>query len=90
MKEAIHEWPKKLSAAKYAQRWHVDRTKESIINDLKAERLPGGQEPSGQWFVWVNADLSPAFGYEGPQFGPQQGSGTGNALADKILMRRAS
>ncbi len=90
MKAVSEQWPKKLSAMKYTTRWHVDRTKESIINDIKAGRLPGGQEASGAWYVWVHADLSPAHGYQGPDFSPQQGSGTGNAVADKILERRVS
>lgn len=81
------EWPKKLSAAGYRDRWYVDRTKESVINDIKRGNLPGGQEPSGQWFVWVNADMSPAHGHQGPAAKP---AGTGNALADAILRRRAS
>lgn len=89
-----NEWPKKLSAGKYARRWHVDRSKQSIINDLKAGKLPGSQDVSGHWFVWVNSDLSAAFGYQGPQGAPVSGSASGNALADKILeqvkLKRAS
>lgn len=83
------EWPKKLSASGYRNRWYVDRTKESVINDVKAGRLPGGQEPSGGWYVWVNADMSPAHSYQGPEI-QSIGKGTGNALADQILSRMAS
>jgi hypothetical protein len=53
------EWPKLISASKYAKRWYVDRTPKSIINDIKAGRLPGEKDGSS-WCVWVNADLSPA------------------------------
>lgn len=79
----MSEWPKKLSAADYLKRWYVKRCKQSVINDIKKGNLPGGQEPSGLWFVWVHSDMSPAHGYQGPQEPCKQG--TGNTLADKIL-----
>lgn len=85
MTNAIDGWPKKLSAGAYTKRWHVDRTKQSIINDIKAGKLPGVQDVGGHWFVWVNSDLSPAWGYQGPEGYPESGSVTGNDLADKIL-----
>jgi hypothetical protein len=59
-------WPKKMPAGKYAKRWYTSRTKETIINDIKRGNLPGVQEPNGQWFVWVNADDTAAFGYNPP------------------------
>lgn len=92
MVSAVEAWPKKLSAGKYTKRWHVDRCKQSIINDIKAGKLPGAQDVGGAWFVWVNSDLSPAWGYQGPENAPQSGSVTGNALADKVLanFQRAS
>lgn len=83
--KAVDEWPKKLSAGKYAKRWYADRCKQSIVNDLKAGKLPGSQDVSGHWFVWVNSDLSAAWGYQGPENEPASGSATGNAIADNIL-----
>lgn len=53
------EWPKLISASAYAKRWYVDRTPKSVINDIKAGRLPG-EKDGNSWCVWVNADLSPA------------------------------
>lgn len=53
------EWPKLMSASAYAEARFVDRTAKSIINDIKADRLPG-EKQGGCWYVWVNADLSPA------------------------------
>lgn len=94
MAKATEEWPKKLSAGNFAKRWYVDRTKQSIINDIKAGKLPGVQDVTGHWFVWVNSDQSPAYGYEGPENAPPSGSVTGNALADSIIaqhnLKRAS
>lgn len=34
------EWPKLISVGAYAKRWYVDRTPKSVINDIKAGRLP--------------------------------------------------
>lgn len=53
------EWPKLISVSAYAEARFVDRTAKSIINDIKAKRLPG-EKQGGCWYVWVNADLSPA------------------------------
>ena len=53
------EWPKLISASAYAKRWYVDRTPKSIINDIKAGRLPG-EKDGNSWCVWVNADMTPA------------------------------
>lgn len=53
------EWPKLISASAYAKRWYVDRTPKSVINDIKAGRLPG-EKDGNSWCVWVNADLTPA------------------------------
>lgn len=60
------QWPKKMPAGDYAKRWYTSRTKQSVINDIKSNHLPGVQEPSGQWFVWVNADDTAAHDYRAP------------------------
>lgn len=77
-------WPKKMSVRQYADRWYVNgsRTTKSIINDIKAGRLPGDQEASGAWYVWVLADGSPA------RPAAQKNPKTGNDIADSILRRR--
>lgn len=88
-----HQWPKMMRAADFAERWYVGRTKEAVIGNIKNGTLPGTQDDSGYWYVWVNADLTPAHGYQGPIAGPQQQSGTGNSVADNAIMeftRRAS
>lgn len=54
------EWPKLISASAYAKRWYVDRTPKSVINDIKAGRLPG-EKDGNSWCVWVHADMTPAF-----------------------------
>lgn len=53
-------WPKKMPAGDYARRWYTSRSKQSIINSIQRGDLPGEQEKSGQWFVWVNEDGSAA------------------------------
>lgn len=82
------EWPKKMPASEYAKRWYTSRTKESVINDIKRGNLPGIQEPSGQWFVWVNADQTAAHDYNAPIAIKSKGA----ALADQILsgLKKAS
>lgn len=60
------QWPKKMPAGDYAKRWYTSRTKQSVINDIARGNLPGTQEPSGQWFVWVNADDTAAHDYRAP------------------------
>ncbi len=75
------EWPKKMPAGDYAKRWYTSRTKQSVINDIKVGHLPGVQEPSGQWFVWVNADDTAAFNYRAPVTPI-------NTKAQEILMKR--
>lgn len=60
------QWPKKMPAGDYAKRWYTSRTKQSVINDIQRGNLPGTQEPSGQWFVWVNADDTAAHDYRAP------------------------
>lgn len=62
----MSQWPKKMPAGDYAKRWYTSRTKDSVINDIKRGNLPGVQEPSGQWFVWVNADETAAHNYSAP------------------------
>lgn len=62
----MNQWPKKMPAGDYAKRWYTSRTKQSVINDIHRGNLPGIQEPSGQWFVWVNADDTPAYQYKAP------------------------
>lgn len=74
-------WPKKMPANNYAKRWYTSRTKESVINDIKRGNLPGVQEASGQWFVWVNADDTAAHGYNAPIEIKTKGA----ALANNIL-----
>lgn len=72
-------WPKKMSVRQYTDRWYVSgsRTTKSVINDIKAGRLPGDVEESGAWFVWVMPDGSPAMAAK-----PDT---TGNDIADRIL-----
>ncbi len=79
----MNEWPKKMAANDYAKRWFVSRTKESVINDIKGGRLPGLQD-GVQWFVWVNADHTPADGYRVPCIKIES---RGAILAQKILAR---
>lgn len=87
----MSEWPKKMPAGEYAKRWYTKRTKESVINDIKRGNLPGTQEVSGQWFVWVNADQTAAHGYRAPasqsivKETPPKPSSAGVSLALKIL-----
>lgn len=88
-----NQWPKMLRAADYADRWYVGRTKEAVIGNIKDGTLPGAQDDKGFWYVWVNADLTPAYGYEGPIKAPHEQSGTGNSVADNAITsfaRRAS
>ncbi len=59
------EWPKKISASSYMKRWYVDRDVRTVINHIKDGSLPGCKD-GGEWCVWVNADLTPAFDYEAP------------------------
>ena len=81
----MSEWPKKMAASDFAKRWFVSRTKESVINDVKSGHLPGVQD-GAQWFVWVNADLSPAHGYRGPVTRTET---PGAILAQEIIARRS-
>ena len=78
----MSNWPKKMPASNYAKRWYTSRTKESVINDIKRGNLPGVQEPSKQWFVWVNADDTAAYGYNPPA---EVNTTKGAALANEIL-----
>jgi len=78
----MSNWPKKMPASNYAKRWYTSRTKESVINDIKRGNLPGVQEPSGQWFVWVNADDTAAYGYNPPA---EVSTTKGAVLANEIL-----
>lgn len=50
------ERPKLISASGYAEARLVDRTAKSIINDIKAKRLPG-EKQGGCWYVWVKTYL---------------------------------
>ncbi len=81
----MNTWPKKMPAADYAKRWYTSRTKESVINDIKRGNLPGIQEPNKQWFVWVNADDTPAYNYQ-PIAQIQKSEG--QSLAEQILAKR--
>ena len=81
---AQSEWPKKMPAGDYAKRWYTSRTKQSVINDINRGHLPGVQEPGGQWFVWVNADDTPAQNYRVP-ISP---STNVNTIAQAILAKR--
>jgi len=60
------EWPKLISVGAYAKRWYVDRTPKSVINDIKAGRLPG-EKDGNNWCVWVNADMTPAVNVPKPK-----------------------
>jgi hypothetical protein len=80
-----HQWPKRLSASNYAKRWDADLCARTIINRVKANKLPGGQDEGGRWFVWVHSDYTPAWNYQGPEFAPTPIPSKAQSIADNIL-----
>lgn len=80
-------WPKKQSVSGYLKQWYMPgaRCAKSVINDISDGRLPGGQEKSGMWYVWVWADGSAANGFTGTRDESEQS--TGNTIADAILKK---
>lgn len=83
------EWPKKYPAGLYLKRWHVGTTLQTIRNRIDRNDLPGGKEHgSGAYFVWVNEDLTPAYGYTAPASNTPQSAGA--SIAAAILDRKAS
>lgn len=81
------QWPKKQSVSGYLKQWYMPgaRCTKSVINDIRGENLPGGQEPSGRWYIWVWSDGSPAHGFASHI--DQDSKLTGNATADAILKK---
>lgn len=83
-----HCWPKKCSASEFAQRWYTKPCAKTVINRIKAGKLPGGQEyETGPWFVWViNTNLDPAYGYGyALSANDSQDESTASAIANTIL-----
>lgn len=65
--ELKHSWPKRMPVSQYITRWYTSRSHQSVINDIKSGALPGGNEGANRsWYVWVNADFTPAHGYPFP------------------------
>lgn len=80
------QWPKQISASGFRKHWYADKSMQTIRNHINEGKLPGGQE-DGQYFVWVNADMTPAHGYQGPTLlksAPNTG-GRGENIASQIL-----
>lgn len=61
----VLEWPKKMSAVQYRDRWYTDRTVKTVCNHIKKGMLPGIKD-GGTWCVWVNIDDTPAYNYSAP------------------------
>jgi hypothetical protein len=90
------KWPKRQSVSNYIAANYADgdRSRDAVINDIKAGRLPGVKF-GRKWYIYVLPDGEPAYGYsEGIEAGQPATEEavdlTGNAIADSILARLAA
>lgn len=90
------KWPKRQSVTNYIAANYADgdRSRDAVINDIKAGRLPGVMV-GRKWYIYVLPDGEPAYGYSEntPADTPASEEAvdlTGNALADSILARLAA
>ena len=90
------KWPKRQSVTNYIAANYADgdRSRDAVICDIKARRLPGVKE-GRMWYIYVLPDGSPAYGYSESTLEVSEATSeevvlTGNALADSILARLAA